>query len=99
MNKTPTTLIIMDGYGLSGEKTGNAISAANTPCLDKLFAEYAHTTLAASGLDVGLPQGLMGNKEFSMKFFKSFGKKENSWLARKRNAKIKSYRRWEKCHY
>ncbi len=36
------------------------------------------------------PQGLMGNKEFSMKFFKSFGKKENSWLARKRNAKIKS---------
>ncbi len=63
MNKTPTTLIIMDGYGLSGEKTGNAISAANTPCLDKLFAEYADTTLAASGLDVGLPQGQMGNSE------------------------------------
>ena len=63
MNKTPTTLIIMDGYGLSDQTSGNAIAAANTPCLDKLFAEYAHTTLAASGLDVGLPQGQMGNSE------------------------------------
>ena len=45
------------------QTSGNAIAAANTPCLDKLFAEYAHTTLAASGLDVGLPQGQMGNSE------------------------------------
>ena len=63
MNKTPTTLIIMDGYGLSSAKSGNAVAEASTPCLDKLFAEYAHTTLSASGLDVGLPEGQMGNSE------------------------------------
>ena len=44
MNKTPTTLIIMDGYGLSDDLTGNAVRAANTPVLDGLFSEYAHTT-------------------------------------------------------
>ena len=60
MNKTPTTLIIMDGYGLSDDLTGNAVRAANTPVLDGLFSEYAHTTLKASGLDVGLPDGQMG---------------------------------------
>ncbi|MBU5625584.1 2,3-bisphosphoglycerate-independent phosphoglycerate mutase [Oscillibacter sp. MSJ-2] len=63
MNKTPTALIIMDGFGLSDAVDGNAIRAAKTPCLDQLFAEYAHTTLSASGLDVGLPEGQMGNSE------------------------------------
>ena len=63
MNKTPTTLIIMDGFGLSDAASGNAVSAARTPCLDKLFREYAHTTLEASGLSVGLPDGQMGNSE------------------------------------
>ena len=63
MNKTPITLIIMDGYGLSSETRGNAICAAATPVLDRLFREYAHTTLSASGLDVGLPDGQMGNSE------------------------------------
>ncbi|MCI2057868.1 MAG: 2,3-bisphosphoglycerate-independent phosphoglycerate mutase [Oscillibacter sp.] len=63
MNKAPTTLIIMDGFGLRDEKKGNAIAAARTPRLDKLFAEYAHTQLSASGLDVGLPAGQMGNSE------------------------------------
>lgn len=63
MNKTPTTLIIMDGFGLSGEKRGNAIAAAQTPNLDRLVSEYAHTELQASGLDVGLPAGQMGNSE------------------------------------
>ncbi len=61
--KTPTTLIIMDGYGLSDSIEGNAIKAANTPILDKLFSENAHTALSASGLDVGLPDGQMGNSE------------------------------------
>ena len=55
MNKTPTTLIIMDGFGLRQETEGNAIRAAATPRLDQFFREYAHTTLRASGLDVGLP--------------------------------------------
>ena len=63
MNKTPTTLIIMDGYGLGANGTGNAVTAAATPNLDALFAEYAHTTLDASGLNVGLPAGQMGNSE------------------------------------
>jgi 2,3-bisphosphoglycerate-independent phosphoglycerate mutase len=63
MNKTPTTLIIMDGFGLSDAVQGNAIRAAATPRLDKLFAEYATTALQASGLDVGLPTGQMGNSE------------------------------------
>ena len=63
MNKTPTTLIIMDGFGLSDNTVGNAVRAASTPVLDGLFKEYAHTELAASGLDVGLPAGQMGNSE------------------------------------
>ena len=63
MNKTPTTLIIMDGFGLAPAADDNAVSLANTPVLDKLFKEYAHTTLSASGLDVGLPAGQMGNSE------------------------------------
>ena len=63
MNKTPTTLIIMDGFGLAPAADDNAVSLANTPVLDKLFQEYAHTTLSASGLDVGLPAGQMGNSE------------------------------------
>ncbi len=63
MNKTPTTLIIMDGFGLSSAAEGNAVRAANTPRLDHLFSEYAHTELDASGLSVGLPEGQMGNSE------------------------------------
>ena len=63
MNKTPTTLIIMDGFGLAEPCDTNAVSVANTPVLDRLAKEYAHTTLSASGLDVGLPDGQMGNSE------------------------------------
>ena len=44
-------LIIMDGYGLAAPSRGNAIYVANTPNLDKLFAENPHTILQASGLD------------------------------------------------
>ncbi|MDN0032145.1 2,3-bisphosphoglycerate-independent phosphoglycerate mutase [Oscillibacter valericigenes] len=63
MNKTPTTLIIMDGFGMSGDLRGNAVRAAQTPRLDQFFAEFPNTTLSASGLDVGLPDGQMGNSE------------------------------------
>ena len=63
MNKTPTTLIIMDGFGLMAASGSNAVTLANTPVMDRLFAEYANTTLSASGLDVGLPDGQMGNSE------------------------------------
>ena len=63
MNKTPTTLIIMDGFGLAPASDDNAVTLAKTPVLDRLFQEYANTTLSASGLDVGLPAGQMGNSE------------------------------------
>ena len=63
MNKTPTTLIIMDGFGLMSASGSNAVTLAKTPVLDRLFVEYANTTLSASGLDVGLPDGQMGNSE------------------------------------
>ena len=63
MNKTPTTLIIMDGFGLRHETEGNAVAAAATPRLEQFFQEFAHTELSVSGLDVGLPAGQMGNSE------------------------------------
>ena len=52
----------MDGYGFSVPE-GNAIIAANKPNLDKLFAENPLTQIGASGMDVGLPDGQMGNSE------------------------------------
>ena len=63
MNKTPTTLIIMDGFGLCEETMGNAIANARKPHLDRIFAENPGCKLSASGLDVGLPEGQMGNSE------------------------------------
>ena len=53
----------MDGFGMSGGTVGNAVRAARTPRLDQFFQEFAHTELSASGLDVGLPDGQMGNSE------------------------------------
>ena len=54
----------MDGFGMApGSTVGNAVQTANTPRLDQFFQEFAHTELSASGLDVGLPDGQMGNSE------------------------------------
>ncbi len=61
--KTPTTLLIMDGYGLAEPSKGNAIYVAKTPVLDKLFTSCPNTNLMASGEDVGLPAGQIGNSE------------------------------------
>lgn len=61
--KKPTALIIMDGWGQSNCRTGNAVEMANTPNYDRLLEKYPHTLIAASGLDVGLPEGQMGNSE------------------------------------
>ena len=55
--------MILDGYGCNPDPFGNAVAAAHKPHIDALFAAYPHTTLGASGLDVGLPQGQMGNSE------------------------------------
>ncbi len=59
----PLALIIMDGYGLSPQEEGDATAAAETPYLDKLFAEAPYATLGAAGNAVGLPAGQMGNSE------------------------------------
>ena len=59
----PTALIILDGYGIGNPGPGNAIWEANTPVMDKLLACCPNTSLSASGLDVGLPEGQMGNSE------------------------------------
>ena len=61
--KPVTALIIMDGFGLTAPGPSNAVSAANTPVLDGYFAKYPNTQLSASGLDVGLPAGQIGNSE------------------------------------
>ena len=61
--KKPVALIIMDGFGYNPDSYGNAIADAKKPNLDKLFAECPHTLIGASGLDVGLPDGQMGNSE------------------------------------
>ncbi|MDB8789201.1 2,3-bisphosphoglycerate-independent phosphoglycerate mutase [Romboutsia sp. 1001216sp1] len=61
--KKPIALIIMDGFGESKVVDGNAVLNANTPNLDNLIKEYPHTLISASGLDVGLPDGQMGNSE------------------------------------
>ncbi len=61
--KTPTTLIIMDGYGLAPHTDINAVYMAKTPYLDKLFETCPNTQLQASGEDVGLPAGQIGNSE------------------------------------
>lgn len=62
-NRTPITLIIMDGYGINPSDKGNAVAAARTPNLDSYFKDCPNTLLGASGLDVGLPDGQMGNSE------------------------------------
>ena len=61
--KEKVILTIMDGFGLSKQDYGNAIKAAKTPNLFKLFTNYPFSQLKASGLAVGLPEGQMGNSE------------------------------------
>jgi 2,3-bisphosphoglycerate-independent phosphoglycerate mutase len=56
-------LVIMDGWGYAPPGPGNAVSLADTPVYDGLFATYPHTTIKCSGAAVGLPEGQMGNSE------------------------------------
>lgn len=63
MEKQLAAIIILDGWGMGCDYPGNAVLKANTPVFDRLFAENPHTTLKASGLEVGLPEGQMGNSE------------------------------------
>ncbi len=61
--KKPYALIIMDGFGVNERELGNAIKAAKTPNIDKYMASCPNTIVHASGMDVGLPEGQMGNSE------------------------------------
>jgi len=56
-------LVILDGWGCAPAGPGNAVALADTPVFDRLWAEYPHTTIRASGESVGLPPGQMGNSE------------------------------------
>lgn len=63
MSKKPLMLMILDGWGVAPASKVNAARLAHTPNLDRYFANYPHTTLHASGLEVGLPEGQIGNSE------------------------------------
>jgi 2,3-bisphosphoglycerate-independent phosphoglycerate mutase len=63
MTPAPVALVILDGFGLAPPGPGNAVSLAHLPVFEGLWQTMPHTTLAASGLDVGLPEGQMGNSE------------------------------------
>ncbi|MCM3513378.1 2,3-bisphosphoglycerate-independent phosphoglycerate mutase [Carnobacterium inhibens] len=63
MTKAPVAIIILDGLGWRHEVMGNAVAQAKKPYFDHLLEKYPHSTLKASGLDVGLPEGQMGNSE------------------------------------
>ncbi|MBR2405011.1 MAG: 2,3-bisphosphoglycerate-independent phosphoglycerate mutase [Clostridia bacterium] len=63
MKKRPVLLAILDGYGKSELTEGNAVYSANTPMMDKILACNPSTVIHASGMDVGLPEGQMGNSE------------------------------------
>ncbi|HAJ95139.1 MAG TPA: 2,3-bisphosphoglycerate-independent phosphoglycerate mutase, partial [Actinobacteria bacterium] len=62
-NRKPICLMILDGWGLSKRREGNAIALGNTPNMDNYLQIYPHTRLTASGPAVGLPDGQMGNSE------------------------------------
>src|SRR3989338_5320903 len=59
----PMVLMVLDGFGYSEEREGNAILQADMPVWNHLWNTYPHTLISASGLDVGLPEGQMGNSE------------------------------------
>jgi len=61
--RSPTVLLILDGWGVAEPGEFNAFSQGKTPCLEALFKTWPHTILKASGLAVGLPEGQMGNSE------------------------------------
>src|SRR4051812_49819098 len=61
--KTRVVLVVLDGFGERPEKDANAVRLARTPTFDALYKKYPWTLIGASGFDVGLPDGQMGNSE------------------------------------
>ena len=62
-DQRPLILIVLDGWGINPRPEGNAIAKAATPVMDRLVAQFPSTQISISGLDVGLPDGQMGNSE------------------------------------
>ncbi len=62
-NITPIVLCILDGFGCREETENNAIAKANTPTIDALYTDYPNSSIRTDGLNVGLPEGQMGNSE------------------------------------
>ena len=63
MTPSPVVLVILDGWGLNSHCADNAVCQARTPVMDELLEQWPHARLSASGRDVGLPDGQMGNSE------------------------------------
>lgn len=63
MDKKTTMLMILDGFGINEKDEGNAVKMANIPNIKRIMKQYPNTILHTSGLDVGLPEGQMGNSE------------------------------------
>ena len=63
MNDKLTMLMILDGFGMNENENGNAIKLAKTPNIDKLMKTCPTTVIHTSGMEVGLPDGQMGNSE------------------------------------
>ena len=63
MKKNLTMLAILDGWGINEKEEANAVKLADTPNLDSIISQYPNTKIKTSGLDVGLPEGQMGNSE------------------------------------
>ena len=63
MEKKTTMLMILDGFGINEKEEGNAVKLANIPNINRILKQYPNTIIHTSGLDVGLPEGQMGNSE------------------------------------
>ena len=85
-----TMLMILDGFGNNTEEKGNSIKLANTPNIDKLMETCPTTKIYTSGLQVGLPEGQMGNSEVG---HTNIGARKNSLSRINKNNKINRRRR------
>ena len=63
MDKKTTMLMILDGFGVNENSEGNAVKLAKIPNINEIMKQYPNTIIHTSGLDVGLPEGQMGNSE------------------------------------
>ena len=89
MKSKLTMLMILDGFGINTEEKGNAVKLANTPNIDKLMETCPNTKIYTSGLQVGLPEGQMGNSEVG---HTNIGARKNCISRINKNNKIN--RRW-----